>query len=366
MKDNWLIYGATGYTGTLIAEEAVIRGHQPILAGRDEHRLRALAERLNLEWRAFSLEDEHALMQAADSVHLFLNAAGGFPDNCANIMNSCLSAATHYLDISNHISVLQAAQARHRSAIKKGIAIVPGVGFGTVASNCLIKQMCAHRPHPVSLEVVISPHIAQKSAGAAQSTLETIAQGGCVRRHGNLSPTRFGHGARRIHTARGIHNVIPIPSGDLEAAYMVSRATDITVYMPTRLSPFLARFVLPLAERLLSIKTIRQRIERWIAKQDFASKAQKNTAAQHSWVWVKASYASGDSVEASLTTGEGYDFTASASVLAIERVLANKSVGAMSPGSALGVDFVQQIAEVHFSRTAGSIDSSAETAYESR
>ena len=31
---TWMIYGATGTTGTLIAEEAVRRGHQPVLAGR--------------------------------------------------------------------------------------------------------------------------------------------------------------------------------------------------------------------------------------------------------------------------------------------------------------------------------------------
>ena len=31
---TWMIYGATGTTGMLIAEEAIRRGHQPILAGR--------------------------------------------------------------------------------------------------------------------------------------------------------------------------------------------------------------------------------------------------------------------------------------------------------------------------------------------
>ncbi len=31
---TWMIYGAAGTTGTLIAEEAIRRGHQPMLAGR--------------------------------------------------------------------------------------------------------------------------------------------------------------------------------------------------------------------------------------------------------------------------------------------------------------------------------------------
>ena len=42
----WLIYGANGYTGALLAREAVARGHRPILAGRNAERLSALAREL--------------------------------------------------------------------------------------------------------------------------------------------------------------------------------------------------------------------------------------------------------------------------------------------------------------------------------
>ena len=34
-RGKWLLYGANGYTGRLVAEEAVRRGLQPILAGRN-------------------------------------------------------------------------------------------------------------------------------------------------------------------------------------------------------------------------------------------------------------------------------------------------------------------------------------------
>ncbi len=46
VNGSWMLYGATGYTGTLIAEEAVRRGHRPILAGRNAEKLRSLAKRL--------------------------------------------------------------------------------------------------------------------------------------------------------------------------------------------------------------------------------------------------------------------------------------------------------------------------------
>ena len=39
----FLIYGANGYTGSLIAHEAVARGQRPVLAGRNAAAVAALA-----------------------------------------------------------------------------------------------------------------------------------------------------------------------------------------------------------------------------------------------------------------------------------------------------------------------------------
>lgn len=45
MVDSILLYGATGYTGTLIANEAKNRGIDIILSGRDEAKLKSLSEK---------------------------------------------------------------------------------------------------------------------------------------------------------------------------------------------------------------------------------------------------------------------------------------------------------------------------------
>ena len=52
--DNWILYGATGYTGQLIAHEAKRRGLRPILAGRNAEKVKKLADTLELPWAAFS------------------------------------------------------------------------------------------------------------------------------------------------------------------------------------------------------------------------------------------------------------------------------------------------------------------------
>src|SRR5262245_13802200 len=55
--DGWMLYGASGYTGVLLAEEASRRGLRPLLAGRSEAKLRPLAERLGMPFRAVGLDD---------------------------------------------------------------------------------------------------------------------------------------------------------------------------------------------------------------------------------------------------------------------------------------------------------------------
>ena len=58
-----LIYGATGYTGKLIAKAAVDRGARPVLAARNLSKVKALAEPLGLTARAFDLGDPPILMR---------------------------------------------------------------------------------------------------------------------------------------------------------------------------------------------------------------------------------------------------------------------------------------------------------------
>ena len=51
------IYGATGFTGKLIAREARARQASVVLAGRNPKTLKAIAKKLDLDWRAFDLAD---------------------------------------------------------------------------------------------------------------------------------------------------------------------------------------------------------------------------------------------------------------------------------------------------------------------
>ena len=92
---KWMIYGANGYTGELIARAAVSRGLKPVLAGRSRDKVEALARELGLEARVFGLEDEVRLLVQIKGHDLVLHCAGPFSATAAPMMEACLRANAH-------------------------------------------------------------------------------------------------------------------------------------------------------------------------------------------------------------------------------------------------------------------------------
>src|SRR5215216_4600321 len=110
---RWLVYGV-GATGTLIVEEAVRRGHTPLLAGRSAERLKPLAERFGLA-------------RVVADVDVVVHTAGPFVATHDPMLRACLAHTTHYLDISNEIPVFQSVRARDTAARQQGIVLMPGI-----------------------------------------------------------------------------------------------------------------------------------------------------------------------------------------------------------------------------------------------
>ncbi|HYA81010.1 MAG TPA: NAD(P)H-binding protein, partial [Methylocystis sp.] len=83
-----LIYGATGYTGKLIARVAVGQGARPILAGRNLEKVEAIAKPLGLAARAFDLRDPRRIDTAIKDVSAVLCVAGPFSTTSTPMANA--------------------------------------------------------------------------------------------------------------------------------------------------------------------------------------------------------------------------------------------------------------------------------------
>src|SRR6478736_9875816 len=123
---DWLIYGANGYTGRMMAEEAVKHGLRPILAGRNAGALEALAKKLKLPVRAFALDNPTAVRAGLHNIGLVLHCAGPFSATSAPMLAACLDLKAHYLDITGEIDVFAHAHTQHEVARKAGVVVLPG------------------------------------------------------------------------------------------------------------------------------------------------------------------------------------------------------------------------------------------------
>ncbi len=346
---DWMIYGATGYTGALVAEEAVRRGHRPLLAGRSPEKLRSLAQRLGLDYVAVSIEDAEGLMRAVQRVELVYHAAGPFIHTAEPMLRACLAAGAHYLDITGEIPVYQMAFSYDAAAQEKGIAIIPGVGFDVVPSDCLIGYVADKLPGATHLDVVIDSLGAGSgepgiSAGTAKSMVELVGRmGNLARRDGVLVNMPFGAGARTFPLQKGQRLAMPIPWGDLEIGWRTSGIPNITTYLtlpPAQVR--LLRLTGGLTQALMRLKPARDLanglIDRFI---DGPSEHARETG--KSYIYVQARDAAGKTAQAWLETAEGYQFTALAGVRAVERVLDGSYSGATTPSLAFGADFVLDV-----------------------
>lgn len=335
---HWMLYGATGETGMLVAEEAVRRGQKPVLAGRSEQKLVSLAERLGLPWIVLDLQDQAQLQKALSEVEAVLNVAGPFMATAPALVAACLSTGTHYLDISGEIPVLQYLLTHDNEARTRGVALIGGVGFGSVATNGLATYVANQLPGATTLEVAAKADNRRSSRGATKSTLEVLARGGYVYRNGRLISYRLGKGLKKLQFPNGPIDMLPVPSGDLVAAHYATGIPNVTAFLPFRRAvvPFL-----PLLQGLLSIRPLRQQLEAAIEKRGGGRSGEVEERTQPtSYSWARATDQHGRQVEAWLELGEGYQFTAASSVQAVIRVLRDHPVGTLMPAQAFGWDFV--------------------------
>ena len=334
---TWLLYGANGYTGELIAREAVRRGHRPILAGRRAAPVEALAGELGCPSRAFALD---AVGPALEGVALVLHCAGPFVWTSAPMVDACLAAGAHYLDITGEIAVFESIFRRHGEALARRVALLPGVGFDVVPTDCLAAMLAARLPEAAELLLALHTQGSELSRGTMKTMIESIGEGGAIRRDGRIVRVPAAYDVREIPFASGARTAMTIPWGDVSSAFHTTGIPNIRVYLAA--SPRtvrrmrLVRPVLP----LLSPRPVRRLLQK-LAERRSGPDAQMRAAGRVS-LWGQASNG-GRSVAMTMTTPEGYALTAVAAVNAVERVLEAPRPGAHTPARLLGAGFVRTI-----------------------
>jgi short subunit dehydrogenase-like uncharacterized protein len=342
MKHNWMIYGANGYTGRLIVEEAKKRGMSPILAGRNKRALEEVCTRTGLECRVFGLEDSASVKQAMEGIKVVLHCAGPFSATSQPMIEACLANSCHYLDITGEISVFANAHRQSDDARRADIVLMPGVGFDVVPTDCLAARLVDKLPAATELLLAFESG-GRMSPGTAKTSVEGLAGGGCVREDGKLKWVPLAWKTREIPFEHGDRLAMTIPWGDVFTAFISTGIPDIEVYMSAPPSTIMRVKRLRMLRPLLSMQWVQNAMKRRIEK---SVKGPGEEARQGSGVqlWGQASSADGRSVSATMTTPDGYDVTVMASLGIVDYLLETEVEGGFyTPSLLMGSGFAESL-----------------------
>lgn len=342
MPSSWLLYGANGYTGELIAREAVRRGMRPILAGRSKPKIAALAAELNCPSAVFDLDDHTTLTSSLENVAAVLHCAGPFSQTARSMMQACLASHVHYFDITGEIPIFELAHSVHDKARRSGIVLCPGVGFDVVPTDCVALKLKQALPDATHLTLGFDSR-SGLSKGTAKTALESLGAGSCVRREGRLIEVPLASQIRRINFGNGEKLAVGIPWGDVSTAYYSTGIGNIEVFTASS-----AKAIARMRRTNLLRPLLRRRWVKGLIRFGIQRRLQPPNQAQResnpSFVWGEARNAAGKTVTATVRTANGYALTVASSLSIITHVLTNPhTAGYATPSMLVGADFVSTL-----------------------
>jgi len=338
-----MIYGANGYTGRLIAREAVNRGLQPVLAGRNRDEIALLAGELGLPHRVFGLRKLEIIERNLDDIGLVLHCAGPFSQTAEPMLDACLNRNAHYLDITGEIDVFERCHRVHPRARHQGVVVLPGSGFDVVPTDCLAAMLKQRLPDATSLVLAFEAG-GGPSPGTAKTSVEGLARGGRARIHGELADVPLAWKTREFMRDGKARSAMTIPWGDVYTSFVSTGIANVETYMvlPPKTIQRMAwmRRLQPLLRTQFVQDFMKQRVERTTP-----GPSEQRRHDSGSYVWGEVRNAAGREAKLALSAPNGYDLTVTASLGIVQRLLGDPKPagGYFTPSMLMGADYVLKL-----------------------
>ncbi len=346
LTTTFLLYGANGYSGELIARYASQYNLHPILAGRRKEAIEPLAAKYGLPYRIFDINDTPALLTALKEVSVVLNAAGPFDMTARQMVEACLQTGTHYLDINGDISVFELIKKYDEAAKKAGILLLPGAGFDVVPTDCLAVHLKNRMPDAVSLKLAFATLGGILSHGTATTMANKLGEGGAVRRAGKIMHESLGKRGMWVDFGPRKLFVMSIPWGDISTAHFSTGIPGIECYTGISRKLYYFLKLQGLFNWALRTRFIRNRLKAKINRLP-AGPSDTQRAKAIGYVWGEATNAAGEIITARLTGPEGYTITVHAALIITRKVLnGDFKAGYGTPASVWGEGLVEEIPQV--------------------
>ncbi|MCB0870030.1 MAG: saccharopine dehydrogenase NADP-binding domain-containing protein [Solirubrobacterales bacterium] len=221
------VYGATGYTGRLVAAELASRDVPFVVAGRNREKLEALSGTFDPgvapEIRAVSNSDGAALRELFSESAAVITCAGPFSLHGEPVLAAAVEAGTPYLDTTGEQNFIRLAFDTYGpKAAQAGSVVIPAMGFDYVPGDMLASLTAATLGEGEQVDKVRLGYHApfQPSQGTMRSGIEMIKGGDVEWRERALRPASqavarpdFSFGGK-LGARLGRQKMMHYPSGE--------------------------------------------------------------------------------------------------------------------------------------------------------
>ena len=341
-----IVYGAYGYTGELIVRRCQELGIEPLLSGRNEAKLKSVAEKYQLPYQVADLSVT-ALDSLLNGSKVVIHAAGPFIHTAKPMIEACIKHKVHYTDITGEIAVFALARKYDEQANKAGVMVLPGTGFDIVPSDCLAAHLKSRMPEADDLELAFYG-TGRASRGTSLTVVEGLGYGGTIRKHGKLKQVVDAFDVKRFDFGPKNMTAVTIPWGDVYTAFYSTSIPNIKVYMGLPKKAIDGMKWGKWFGWLMRTEFVKSRARaKIIAGQAGPTDEQRAKAATYlvGTVTDKA----GKSLTSTIQTQEGYTLTAMTAVdIAQKIVLGNFKAGWQTPSLVYGKNLICEVSNAQF------------------
>src|SRR3954453_6985920 len=346
MGSRIVVFGATGYTGGLIAERLTAAGEGPGLAGRSPDALSSLAGRLGgLEWVRADAMRQNTVFDLVGAGDVLISTVGPFAKWGLPAVRAAVAAGCVYLDSTGEPAhIRRVFEEFSGPASGSGAALLPAMGYdfapGALAGGLAIE---AAGSDAVRVDVgyyALGGDPASLSSGTRESLVGVTLGDGFAFRGGAVRGARVAERVRSFRVAGRRREAFSIGGAEhygLPAAFPGLREVNVYLgWFGPLARPFQAGSLVGTFVRRVPGATAGMRFfgERALGLLDGPSAG--TTPGTRSWIAAEAYDSSGRQLsEIHLAGSDGYDFTASFMALAARGGVSG--TGAFGPVEAYGL-----------------------------
>ncbi|MEA2441428.1 MAG: hypothetical protein QOH76_2852 [Thermoleophilaceae bacterium] len=356
MAGRIVVFGATGYTGRLVAERLAGAGERPVLAGRSPERLGVLAERLG------GLETAQADVTRANSVaalvregDVLVSTVGPFAKFGEAAVRAAISRRATYIDSTGEPPFIRRVYEHHGPrAVRAGVALMTAMGYdwvpGALAGGLALRDGGADAVRVDVGYYALGTDAMAASAGTRRSLVGATLGDSHAFRDGALRRARVAERVRSFTVEGSPRQAVSVGGAEhfgLPAAF--PRLREVNVYLgwfgalsrPMQVGSLVGS----VATKVPGVRGVLEFAGGRLAELGGDGPEPGTTPGGTSWIVAEAYDAAGAPVaEVHLSGVDGYAFTAEFMAWAARAAAAGrvKGTGAIGPVEGFGLEELER------------------------